>query len=49
MHEVKLKLALPQPPPKQYYDLTLLHQSLCDWIADQPVFDTESSTKFLHG
>ena len=49
MHEVKLKLALPQPPAKQYYDFTLLHQILRGWIADQPVFDTEISTKFLHG
>ena len=49
IHEVKLKLELPQPPAKQYYDLTVLHQNLCDWIAHQPVIDTEYSTKLLHG
>ena len=51
MHEVKLKLNLEllQPPAKQYYDLTVLHQILCDWIANQPVIDTEYSTKLLHG
>ena len=49
IHEVKLKLELPQPPAKQYYDLTVLHQILCDWIANQPVIDTEYSTKLLYG
>ena len=51
IHESKLqlKLELPQPPAKQYYDLTVLHQILCDWIANQPVIDTEYSTKLLHG
>ena len=49
MHEVKLKLELPQPPTKQYHDLTVLHQILCDWIAKKPVIDTEYLTKLLHG
>ena len=49
IHEVKLKFELPQPPAKKYYDLTVLHQILCDWIANQPVIDTEYSTKILHG
>ena len=34
---------------KQYYDLTVLHQILCDWIVNHPVIDTEYSTKLLHG
>ena len=47
-HEVKNKLELLQPPTKQYYDLTVLHQILCDWIANQAVIDTEYSTKLVH-
>ena len=46
---MKLKLELPQPPAKQYYDLSVLHQILCYWIANQPVIDIEYSTKLLHG
>ena len=47
--EVKLKVELSQPPAKQYYDLTVLHEILCDWIANQHFIDTECSTKLLHG
>ena len=49
IHEVKLKLEIPLPTAKQYYDLTVLHQILCNWIANQPDIDTENSTKLLRG
>ena len=49
IHKLKLKLELSQRPAKQNYDLTVLHQIICDWIANQLVIDTEYSKKFVHG
>ena len=34
---------------KQYSELTILHQILCDWFANQLVIDTEELTKLLQG